>query len=136
MRTPIFTLILISSTLGPTAHAELNMKSGLWETTVNLQGHAMPPQRKCYLKKDIIALEKIFQGKWAPRGDPCRYTDYQRDGNVIRYNMTCKFGDEEKISLVAAEYNGDNANSAILQAGASGTTLSRRVGSCKRSSFP
>ena len=117
------------------AAAALNMREGLWETTITADGEPRSLGTKCYTGADIAEMERLLQGKSARVDGVCRYSDFTQSGNDITYTMTCRLGDDEQTSLVAATYGGDSATGTIRTAGVTVSATSRRIGSCPHSSF-
>ena len=117
------------------ASAGLNMREGLWETTLAADGRTQSRSVKCYTRADIDEMERVLHGRsW--RGDgACRYSGFTQAGDDVSYTMTCRLGDEEQASAVAASYHGDSATGTIRAGGATVTATSRRVGDCSQSSF-
>lgn len=117
------------------ALAALNMKEGLWETTLTVDGRMQPAGTQCYTREDIEEMEKLFEGH-PTRGDgACRYSGFKESGNTVSYTMICRLGDDEQTSAVTATYRGDSATGTIRAAGATVLASSRRIGDCAVSSF-
>lgn len=117
------------------AAAALDMREGLWETTLTADGEPRSLGTKCYTVADVAEMERLLQGKSARVDGVCRYSDFTQSGNTITYTMTCRLGDDEQISAVAATYRGDSATGTVRTGGVTVTATSRRVGSCAQSSF-
>jgi len=111
------------------------MSEGLWETTITAGGETRSLGTNCYTQADIDEMELMLQAKSTPPEATCRYTGFTQSGNSVRYTMTCRNGDDEQSSTVAAVYLGDSATGTLTTAGVTVTTTSRRVGSCTQSSF-
>jgi len=120
---------------GQHAAAALDMSEGLWETTLTADGETRSLGTKCYTAADVAEMERMLQGKSVGGDGACRYSDFSQSGNSITYTMTCRVGDDEQISAVAATYRGDSATGTLRTGGMTITTASRRVGSCTQSSF-
>jgi hypothetical protein len=127
---------LLAALAASPAAASLNMNEGLWETTLTADGKSQSAgTAKCYTRDDIIAMEKLLQGKSSRAAGVCRYADFTQSGNSVNYTMTCKLGDDEQTSAVSATYRGDSSTGTIRAAGVTVTASSRRVGNCSESSF-
>jgi hypothetical protein len=127
---------LLAALAASPATASLNMNEGLWETTLTADGKSQSAgTAKCYTRDDIIAMEKLLQGKSSRVDGVCRYADFTQSGNSVNYTMTCKLGDDEQTSAVSATYSGDSSTGTIRAAGVTVTASSRRVGNCRESSF-
>ena len=117
------------------AWADLNMQPGLWESTMTVGGNAMRPEQKCYLQKDIDALDK-FQRGTDPGKSPCLASGYKALGNTMSYTLTCQINGQKSISAVTTTYDGDRITGEI--AGLDGTVsklVTTRIGNCTDSSF-
>ena len=128
-------LVAIVALDGAPALATLNMKEGLWETTLVADGRTQSAGPKCYTRADIAEMEKLLQGKSSRVDGVCRYSDFAQSGNSVNYTMTCRFGDDEQTSAVSATYRGDSAAGTIRAGDVTVTTSSRRLGDCSQSSF-
>ena len=119
------------------ARAELNMRPGMWNEIRTVGGSQMPPEDKCYLQKDVDALDG-FQRGTAPAGkSSCSASDYKAVGNFMSYTLTCVVNGKKNISAVTMHYDGDRITGQIR--GVDGTTtlvLNTRIGDCSKSSFP
>jgi hypothetical protein len=115
--------------------AALNMSEGLWETTLTADGEPRSLGTRCYTAADVAEMERVLQGKSVQADGACRYSDFAQSGDSITYTMTCRVGDDEQTSAVAATYRGDSATGTLRTAGVTVTTTSRRVGGCTKSSF-
>ena len=128
-------LLVLAGLTAQHAAAALNMSDGLWETTLTADGQPRSLGTKCYTAADVAEMERLLQGKSARADGVCRYTDFAQSGNNITYTMTCRVGDDEQTSLVAATYRGDSATGTLRTGGVTVTAASRRVGTCTQSSF-
>ena len=139
MKRPALTGIALLAWAGlaaPPVAAALDMRAGLWETTLTADGQPRSLGTKCYTAADVAEMERLLQGKSAVRADEvCRYSDFTQSGDSISYTMRCRVGDNEQTSAVAATYRGDSATGTIRTGGVTVTAASRRVGSCAQSSF-
>jgi hypothetical protein len=119
------------------ADAGLNIKPGLWETVTTIQGHVVGTERKCYLPKDVTALQSQMRGQLVLPAQPCKYTDYKQTGNTVTYIMICTFGKAQPVrSAVTATYAGDSSHGTVTPAqGGAWAIDSRRVDTCEKSSF-
>jgi hypothetical protein len=117
------------------AAAALNMREGLWETTLAADGRIQSRSVKCYTRDDIAEMERLLHGhSW--RGDgACRYSGFTQSGDDVSYTMTCRLGDEEQTSTVSASYRGDSATGTVRAGGGAVVATSRRIGACSQSSF-
>jgi hypothetical protein len=127
-------LAVLAATL--TVRAALNMKPGLWETTTYIDGHKINAEKKCYLQKDIDALEKMMRGDPAAQKGPCSDSNFKQSGNTITYTMTCSFSKgKTTTSTVSGTYNGDTTTGTVVGSGTTSKIDSKRVGDCFKSSF-
>jgi hypothetical protein len=117
------------------ALAALNMKEGLWETTLTVDGRAQSAGTQCYTRDDIDEMERLFQGSPSRGQGACRYSGFTASGNTVSYTMICRLGDDQQESAVTATYRGDSATGTIRAAGATVVASSRRIGDCAVSSF-
>jgi uncharacterized protein DUF3617 len=118
------------------ASAELNMKPGLWETATTVSGSPAPTEQKCYLQKDVDALDRFQRGQQPPGQNACTTSSYKALGNTMTYTLTCEFNGRKSVSAVTTTYDGDRITGLI--AGADGTitrVLNTRIGDCAQSSF-
>jgi uncharacterized protein DUF3617 len=119
------------------AWADLNMQPGLWEALMTVGGNQMPPDQKCYLKKDVDALDRFQRGTEPPGKNPCSASGYGALGNSMSYTLTCVINGKKSISAVTMNYDGTRISGQIT--GVDGTVtqvLNTRVGDCSQSSFP
>jgi hypothetical protein len=130
-------LIAIVWSAGSLAGAGLNMKPGLWETVTTMQGRVGGAERKCYLPKDVAALQSQMRGQLVFPAQPCKFTDYKQTGNTVTYTMTCTFGKGRPTrSAVTATYSGDSTHGTLTSAaGVQSVIDSRRIDTCTKSSF-
>ena len=63
------------------ALAALNMKEGLWETTLTVDGRAQSAGTQCYMRDDIEEMEKLFQGRPSRGQGACRYSGFTASVN-------------------------------------------------------
>src|SRR5690242_21577255 len=70
------------------AWADLNMQPGLWESSTMVGGETRSTEQKCYVQKDVEALEKFQKGQ-SPLAAPCRASGYKALGNTTSYTLTC-----------------------------------------------
>lgn len=117
------------------ALAALDMKEGLWETTVTADGRAQWAGTQCYTRADIDEMEKMFRGQPTRGPGPCRYSGFTQSGNTVTYTMSCRLGDDEQTGAVTAIYRGDSASGTIRANGVTVSSVSRRLGECSKSSF-
>jgi hypothetical protein len=118
------------------AWADLNMRPGLWESSMTVGGNAMPVEQKCYMQKDIDALDRFQRGAAQPAETPCSTADYKALGNTMTYTLTCQFNGKKSISAVTTTYDGERITGTI--AGIDGTIsklVNIRIGDCSESSF-
>lgn len=119
------------------ASAELNMRPGLWESLMTVGGNQMPPDQKCYLQKDIDALDKFQRGTQPQGSNPCSTSGYGALGNSMSYTLTCEINGKKSISAVTMNYDGNRISGQIT--GVDGTVtqvLNTRIADCSESSFP
>jgi hypothetical protein len=119
------------------AWAELNMTPGLWEAIMTVGGNRMPPEQKCYLQKDVDALDRFQRGAEPPDKNPCSASGYKAIGNTMSYTLTCVINGRKSVSAVTMNYDAIRITGEI--AGVDGTVsrvLNSRIGDCSRSSFP
>jgi hypothetical protein len=118
------------------AWADLNMQPGLWESTMTVGGNAMPLEQKCYLQKDIDALDRFQRGLDPPGQTPCSASNYREVGNAMTYTLTCQIGGKKTISAVTTTYDGDRITGTISGLdGTVSTILNTRINDCTESSF-
>jgi hypothetical protein len=118
------------------ARADLNMRPGLWEAQMTVAGNAMPSEQKCYLQKDIDALDRFQRGIEQPQGSSCAASGYKALGNTMTYTLTCQINGRKSISAATMTYDGDRITGTI--SGVDGTVsrlVNTRVGDCSESSF-
>jgi len=118
------------------AWADLNMRPGLWEAITTVGGSPMPSEQKCYLQKDIDALDQFQRGAVPPGQNPCSTSDYKALGNTMTYTLTCQMNGKKSVSAVTTTYDGDRISGLI--AGIDGTVtevINTRIGDCTQSSF-
>jgi hypothetical protein len=121
--------------LAAPASAVLNMNEGLWETTLTADGGTQAAGVKCYTRDDIVEMEKLLRGQSTRVDGVCRYSDFTRDGDTVRYTMTCRWGSDDQVSAVEAVYRGDTADGTIRSGRVTVIASSRRIGPCAQSSF-
>ena len=126
---------LIWLVLPALAWAKLDMQPGLWEMATQMQGRTLANEQKCYLQKDIDALEKFMQGAVNDPKQPCVNSNYKASGNTVTYTMSCTFSGHKNISDVSATYAGDHTTGTIKADGSVSTIASKRLGACNKSSF-
>ena len=118
------------------ARADLNMRPGMWESVMTVGGNQMPPDRKCYLQKDIEGLDRFQRGTEAPGKSPCSASAYRAFGNSMSYTLTCVINGQRTVSAVTMNYDGDRITGEItpINGPASGL-VNTRTGDCSESSF-
>ena len=115
---------------------DLNMRPGLWESIMKAGGNATPSEQKCYLQKDIDALDRFQRGAQPPGQSPCSASEYKALGNTMSYTLTCEINGKKTVSAVTTTYDGDHITGLI--AGIDGTVtelVNTRIGDCSQSSF-
>lgn len=126
---------LLALMLPMPAWADLNMRPGLWESATMFGGNTVSTERKCYLQKDILALERFQQGQ-SPPGAPCRASGYKAVGNTISYTLNCEIEGRKTVSSVTTIYDGTVIHGSVATAdGAVSTIVNSRIGDCSQSSF-
>ena len=126
---------LLAAMLPVEARADLNMQPGLWESATMVGGTTMSTEKKCYLQKDIKALERFQQGE-SPPGAPCKATGYKATGNTARYTLTCETEGRKTVSSVTMSYEGTVIRGSIETEGSpASTVVNSRIGDCSQSSF-
>ncbi|HLJ21664.1 MAG TPA: hypothetical protein VKU84_15770, partial [Stellaceae bacterium] len=95
------------------AWAELNMQPGMWDEIKTVGSNQLPPERKCYLQKDVDALDG-FQRGTAPAGkSPCSASGYKAVGNFTSYTLTCAINGMKSVSAVTLHYDGTRITGEI-----------------------
>ena len=118
------------------AWADLNMEPGLWETIMTVGGNEMPPDRKCYVQKDIDDLDRFQRGQGKTAGNPCTTAGYTALGNTMSYTLTCTINGKRTVSAVTMSYDRTRITGEIT--GVDGTQsrlINTRIGECSKSSF-
>jgi hypothetical protein len=119
------------------ARADLNMQPGLWEAVMTRGSDKTQPDQKCYLKKDIDALDLFQRGIRTPSQNPCKASNYKAIGNRTQYTLTCKTNGQMTVNSVTMTYGGTRITGEI--AGIDGgitRVVNTRIGDCSQSSFP
>jgi hypothetical protein len=131
------TVCTVAALLSPIpAAAELNMRPGLWESVMTVAGNQMPPDRKCYLQKDIDDLDRFQRGADPAGKNPCSASGYRALGNTMSYTLICAINGKKSTSAVTMNYDGARITGEI--SGVDGTLsrlINTRVGDCSQSSF-
>lgn len=118
------------------ASAELNMRPGLWETIMTVGGNQMPPEKKCYLQKDVDNLDRFQRGTEPPGRNPCSASGYRALGNTMSYTLTCSINGQRSVSAVTMNYDRDRITGEITPINGPGSALvNTRTGDCSESSF-
>ena len=132
----VATLCAVAALISPiSARAELNMRPGMWESLMTVGDNQMPPDRKCYLQKDVDNLDQ-FQRGGPPGQNPCSTSGYKATGNAMSYTLTCVINGKKTVSAVTMNYEGDRITGVIT--GVDGTVshlINSRTGDCNQSSF-
>jgi len=118
------------------AWAELNMQPGLWDEVKTVAGNQMPPAQKCYLQKDIDALDRFQRGAEPAGQYPCSASGYRALGNTMSYTLICVISGKKSTSAVTLNYDGTRITGEI--SGIDGTlsrVINTRIGDCSQSSF-
>lgn len=111
------------------------MQPGLWESATMVSGETRSTEQKCYMQKDIDALEKFQKGQ-SPLAAPCRASDYKALGNVTSYTLTCQMNGNKSVSAVTAIYDASMIHGRITNAdGNVSTFVDSRIGNCGWSPF-
>jgi hypothetical protein len=122
--------------------ADVNMKEGLWEMTVQTQMSGMPMQiaippttfTQCITKKDLIPKDP------AGENGQCKILDQKISGDTVTWTMECK-GESTMKAVGFATYHGDtfegvtDITSNIPQMGLmkmKQTIKGKYVGACKK----
>ncbi len=134
----VFGAVALAALVSPVAaRADLNMQPGLWEAIMTRGNTQTPPDQKCYLPKDIVAVDQFQRGIKTPSQNPCRASDFQAIGNRVKYNMTCKINGQLNVSAVTMVYDGTKVTGEISGVDGTVTTVvNTRIGDCTQSSFP
>jgi uncharacterized protein DUF3617 len=118
------------------ASAELNMRPGMWESIMTVGGNQMPPDRKCYLQKDIDALDRFQRGTGTQANSPCSASGYREFGNTMSYSLTCVINGQKSVSAVTMNYDRDRITGEITPInGPVSALVNTRTGDCSQSSF-
>ena len=118
------------------AWADLNMRPGMWESIITVGGNQMPPDRKCYLQKDVDALDRFQRGTEPPGKNPCSASAYRALGNTMSYTLSCVINGQKSVSAVTMNYDGDRITGEIAPLnGAVSAVVNTRTGDCSESSF-
>jgi hypothetical protein len=126
---------LLALMLPVQAWADLNMQPGLWESSTMVGGSTASTEQKCYMQKDIDALEKFQQGQ-SPPGAPCTASRYKALGNTMNYTVTCEINGTKSVSAVTTTYDGTQIRGSIATPeGVVSTFVNSRIGGCSQSSF-
>jgi len=137
MRAVAVACAVVALGLPMSAWAELNMEPGLWEAIMTVGDNRMPPEQKCYLQKDIDALDRFQRGADPPANNPCSASGFRAIGNTMNYTLTCVINGRKSVSAVTMNYDAIRITGEI--AGIDGTVsrvLNTRIGDCSQSSFP
>jgi len=119
------------------AWAELNMEPGLWEAIMTVGDNRMPPEQKCYLQKDVDALDRFQRGADPSGKNPCSASGYKAIGNTMKYTLTCVINGRKSVSAVTMNYDGIRITGEIAAVdGTVSRVLNSRIGDCSQSSFP
>jgi len=112
------------------------MQPGLWEEIKTVAGNQMPPAQKCYLQKDVDALDRFQRGTDPPGKNPCSTSGYRAFGNTMSYTLTCVISGRKSTSAVTLNYDGTRITGEITGLdGTASQVMNTRVGDCGASSF-
>lgn len=138
MRPLVAAAVALVAVLSPVAaQADLNMQPGFWESVMTRGSDQTAPDKKCYLKKDVDALDQFQRGIKTPSQNPCRASNYKAIGNRVQYTMTCKANGQMTVNSVTMVYDATRITGEIR--GVDGTitkVVNTRTGDCSQSSFP
>lgn len=137
MRPLVASVALVAVLFPVAAQADLNMQPGLWESVMTRAGEQTRPDQKCYLKKDIDALDQFQRGIKTPSQNPCKASNYKAIGNRVQYTMTCQANGQMTVNAVTMVYDATRIIGEIR--GVDGTitqVTNTRTGDCSQSSFP
>jgi hypothetical protein len=112
------------------------MEPGLWEAIMTVGGNPMPPDRKCYIQKDVDNLDRFQRGQDPPGRNPCTASGYKALGNTMSYTLTCEINGKKTVSAVTMNYDGARITGEVT--GLDGTRsrlVNTRTGDCSASSF-
>jgi hypothetical protein len=95
--------------MAATAAAQLNMKDGLWETTMKTEMAGMPggapvqTMQRCYTAADFQDPAAMNRGM--DKGARCDTTDYRLQGNTATWKIACT-GEGAMTGTGTATYGG------------------------------
>ena len=119
------------------ARADLNMQPGLWESVMTRGSDQTQPDQKCYLKRDVDAVDLFQRGIKTPSQNPCKASDYKAIGNRVQYTMTCRTNGQTTVNSVTMVYDGTRITGEIGSIDGTKTqVVNTRIGDCSQSSFP
>src|SRR5262249_54236847 len=127
---------LVVSMSSMSALAELNMEPGMWEAITTVDGNQMPPEQKCYLQKDVDALDRFQRGTGQIARNASSAAGYHPLGTTLSYTRACADNGKKTISAVSMNYDGNRITGEII--GIDGTraqVLNTRISDCSESSF-
>jgi len=112
------------------------MEPGLWESIMTVAGNQMPPDRKCYLKKDVDDLDRFQRGAEPAGKNPCSTKGFKALGNTMSYTLTCVIKGKKSTSAVTMNYDGTRITGEIASVeGTVSRLINTRVSDCNESSF-
>ena len=134
---PLATAIALFAVLSPVAaQADLNMQPGQWEAVMTNAAGQTQPDRKCYLKKDVDAVDLFQRGIKTPSQNPCRASNYKGIGNRVQYTMSCRANGQITVNSVTMVYDATRITGEIRGVdGTITTVVNTRIGDCSQSSF-
>ena len=136
MRSLAAAVALVAVLCPVTARADLNMQPGQWEAVMTRGSSQMAPDRKCYLKKDVEAVDLFQRGIKTPSQNPCRASNYKAIGNRVQYTMSCRANGQITVNSVTMVYDATRITGEIRGVDGTITTIiNTRTGDCSQSSF-
>jgi hypothetical protein len=87
-------------------------KPGLWEMSTGLANSPLRPLQYCLDAATDAALQRSQQ---ADADAHCSKQDIHRDGNVVTFNMACRYGDTEAIGQAIYTISGETADKIVIK---------------------
>ena len=119
-------LLIAASAIVISAAALAAGTDELWETSVQMQGMALPPQRVCVAKGQRDPAKMAEQ-----RGSQCKTTSMSKSGNKVTWKVKCPDGDGSG----EIAYSGNDRYDGKMRMTQKGETMEmtmsgKRVGTC------
>ncbi|MEJ5300072.1 MAG: DUF3617 family protein [Thermodesulforhabdaceae bacterium] len=99
----VFSLVFTSFVYG----AEMNLKEGLWEITVQVSSPDMPMQMPAQKFTQCITKDNSIPEAEMEKNKDCKIEQKNISGDTVSWKLVCQDGEEKIVSEGKVTYKGD-----------------------------